>query len=562
MAEGGSNGEDSPSRSYLAVEKLMPKLIETCKESVRRLAERFSAEDMITPLQKTTAFEGHNDDGKAAVMIFSGVLRTIARKESAINSLIRILREEGFDDLASKLCEAVSTPQADSPNTPTGGIHPKNRLKKGASWHSGICKEASPPPDTEEPDSGIASRNPTGLQAQLVSNSEPQLHLHELVHGQIGQRKLLSASLGVLSRQPPKAESTHNSTSSDVNCVEEDGASYEPTLESTSPPPSATTSNNVQLVTPVQVNEPKSYDMEQHQAPVQVAEREPHPPTDVILVPDGDRILGEGDVTEEDLREDLQNMRQELQQMKAQGMQKEAENVVLQDKCTELEEKVEKTSEDLRIQKEHTTQVLKEKDEAINTWKQLYDEKVGEVEKLRSEIAVKEKKQDEMQQLHEKKINEIQDQHQNTVKKHEDKILSLEKELDETKQRKTDAEVQLAHAKEQLSKAELQKVQAELEAKENMHKLVLETMQLKVLLANTKTELAEERKTKSDRELVDQRRQSVQIEKKYQQKLQEKDGKIAELEKCQQQLQQQHSEIAELKRLLSQKSSDTDSSQN
>ena len=555
MAENYSNRDELSSKKLEAVEKLFDKLVDESKSRVRDLAGRFCDESIISPQQKEAALNEDGDNKKAASLIYSDVVRTVASNESAFDCMVGILRDEGLGDLSSKLLHEVMPPPPCIP----GHIAPGNsvsRLKKGASWHSGTSKNTSLSNGKAiECDSGIESRRQTGLQAQVAYSSEPLLHDQELVHEHISQPKLLSANPTTLSGSPQAHVSTTTSFTSDsaAKCEkkkseEENVANYQ-SVQSSNHASASThhsanaTGDSEQLVTPVQVLGPRLYDAVEHQSPVQVAEVR-RTQSDVIVLPEGERLLsGSASLaaSEDNLAESLRNMRQELQQIKAEGMQKEAENLHLQDKYKELEEKVEKTTEDLRIQKEQTEHALKEKEDAIVQWKRKYEEKEGEVAKLRSEIAEKEKEHDEILKKHKEEINELQNEHNKTVEDYKTKINLLENELKETKQKKADAEIELAHAKEQLSKAELQKVQVEFELNKAMHCLEMETMQLKVSLSQTKEELAKEQKAKTERELCDQRRQSVQIEQNYQQQLQNKDN-----------------EIVELKKLLSQKSSSSD----
>lgn len=67
-----------------------------------------------------------------------------------------------------------------------------------------------------------------------------------------------------------------------------------------------------------------------------------------------------------------------------------------------------------------------------------------------------------------------------------------------------------------------------------MHKLQMETMELKVALSNTKEELAKERQVKTELEFRDHRRQSDL-------QLQQKDSKIEELQKTVERLRSQTS---------------------
>ena len=553
MAENYSNRDELSSKKLEAVEKLFDKLVDESKSRVRDLAVRFFDEGIISPQQKEAALKEDGDNKKAASLIYSDVVRTVASNESAFDCMVGILRDEGLGDLSSKLLHEVMPPPPCIP----GHIAPGNsvsRLKRGASWHSGTSKSTLLSNGKAiECDSGVESGRQTGLQAQVAYSSEPLLHDQELVHEHISQPKLLSANPTTLSGSPQAHISTTTSFTSDSSAKyeksdEENVANYQ-SVQSSDHASASThhsanaTGDSEQLVTPVQVLGPRLYDVVEHQSPVQVAEI-CRSLSDVIVLPEGERLLsGSASLaaSEDDLAESLRNMRQELQQIKAEGMQKEAENLHLQDKCKELEEKVEKTTEDLRIQREQTEHALKEKEDAVVQWKQKYEEKEGEVAKLRSEIAEKEKEHDEILKKHKEEINELQNEHNKTVEDYRIKINLLENELKETKQKKADAEIELAHAKEQLSKAELQKVQVEFKLNKAMHRLEMETMQLKVSLSQTKEELAKEQKAKTERELCDQRRHSVQIEQNYQQQLQNKDN-----------------EIVELKRLLSQKSSSSD----
>ena len=540
--EGVSNGSEcaisTPSRRYRIVQRLLDRLVDETNERIERLADRFSQENVLSSLKKETALERCYDSESAAKLVFAGVLRTIARDDSAFDRLITILQEEGFEDLAGELSQkalsvcipATATPSDTLECSPPRMNDTNPKLKRGMSWHGYTSGGASPFPEAdgenEEPDSGIASRNNTGLRAQLSENSEP--HLPELINEHFGVPKLLSASLGALvesnrSRIHPPDRSLSNAN--------EQGSSIS---ESVYNNPDATHTErgttNQEVSTLIQVHEPRSHDVEEHQAPIQEHMSDSNPHTDVIILPEGDRLFSEStsiDVSDNDLVEKLRNMRLELQQMRAEGMQKNAENVVLQDKCKELEEKVEKMSKDLREQKEHTEQALKERDDAIRDWTQRYNEKAGEVERLRLEIAEKEKAKDKMEHQYKDEIKKLNAQHKQTIAEHKKIIKSLEKDLQETKQKKENAEIELAQAKQELCKAELQKVQEEMKVKDAMHVLRMEAMELKVALSSTKQELAEERQAKSERDLNDHRRQSVQLLLQ----LQDKDDTIEELKK-------------------------------
>ena len=535
--EGFGDGSECAKSKSEIVQNLLDRLVDKTRSHIRELANRFSEMDMLSTLKKETAFEECYDSENAAKMVFAGVLRTITRDETAFDRLVTILQEEGFENLASELSQkALSVPipaTTTPPDTPEGAPPSSGRakLKRGTSWHGYTSGGALPFPksvgENGEPDSGIASRNQTGLLANLSTNSDP--HFQERVQEHFAQPKLLSASLGTLvsSRIQPPSRS--------LNDTNEHNSSV-PTSLHENPPSIATQTmqdvTNQEFVTPIQAQEPRSYNTEEHQAPVQVDASDSHPCSDVMILPEGERLLPEStsiDTSEDDLAEKLQNMRLELQQMKAEEMQTNAKNVELHDRCRELEEKVEKTSEDLRLQKEHTEQTLKEKDDAIKEWKQRYDEKADEVEMLRLEIAEKEREQDEMMHKYEDKIVQLNAEHKQTLDEHNKRIHSLQEELKETKQKKAEAEIELERAKQELCKAEVRRMQEEIKVKDAMHKLTIETLNLRVALSDTKKELAEERQAKSEREFCDHRRQSVQ-------QLQDKDNKIEELQKTVQRL--------------------------
>lgn len=539
--EGRGSGFELLTVRAVAVQKLLGKLASEGKSRIRELSDRFVARRLLSSQQRRTALE-NADDQTVSKKVFADVLLAVSRDEAAFDALVEVLRDEGYEDLASDLLRSVISPSVTT-SSPVDHSTDKNsptRPQRGTSRPGNVSNGASPclkhGGSIVDNDSGIASRNQTGLLAQLSTSSLPPLQ-------ELTLHSVQSASSSSESSHVPSLPATTTSVPSNLENVA----------------PASSTGSDPQLVAPVQVQEPRSFDIEHHPAPIQVAMDEGNPPNDMIVVPDGDRLLSSNsltDLSDVDLAEDLRNMRQELQQMKAEGMQKDAENTVLQDRCKELQDKVEQTTVDLEIQRELRVSDLKEKEDVIKEWKQRYEDKAQEVEKLaqeveklRNEIAAKEREKDDIVKEHEETISELNNQHKKTVKNHTDRIQSLQKELNEMKERKNQAEIDLAKAEGEVCRAEMQKAQAEmLKAQEElrlnkaMHKLELETMELRAALSQTKETLARERKATCERELCNQRRHSVKIEKSFQQQLQNKDDEIKELKQT-------------VKRLVSQTSS-------
>ena len=528
------------STKCLAIQSILGRLVETTKHRVLELIERFSAESLITPSHKNLLLECSDSDKKTR-LLFYGVIDLVQCRESLFERLVSVLRDMGFDDLAGEL--QMASLRHVPPSLPR-------------------CLQ---PLDRVEADSGFVSRNQTGWQANLTNSTE-HIHVQALIHDQLlslERRQRFSNNSQVAARNDSEQEEppAHSEAVSDQNNIDVHSSFH---LTPGEP--------DVLLQPQLQVQEPRSYDddgdgEEQQHHPIQADSN--GLPSDVIVLPDGDRFISEGasnsttidDSLVESLTDRIHHMRQELRQKEAEGMQVQAEKLELEENCKELEEKVKRISGELKQQKKDTERVKKEKDDEIRDWRKRYKEKEDEVQNLVQEIAQMEREKEEMTKKHESQINELHAQHQKAEDenrsmeaKYQTRINSLEKDLEEANQKKEKAEIDLAYAREYIANLKLQREQDLSKMKDKTHALELQVRDLKeevwkkeVQLYKKDKELAEERQVNSENRLQSHRRESREIQQNLEHQIASRNAEVEKLQK-------------ELQRLRSQTSSSSNNS--
>ena len=512
---------------------MLDRLVDGTESRIRELIPRFVEENLLTSFQRE-AVVNSADTKLTTKVVFECVLRAIARDDSPFDRLIPILQDLGYGHLADELLRAAlpaslaSRPDQRNRAVPVSAPHED-------SSHSHTRTEAVY--HGPELDSGIATRNPTGRQ-EGIDDDVPDQVLDQLHISRSNSTSGYSIEAHSSSGEHSGVSMNHDQYSHTINdssihpLITNSNSStlYQPRLELHKP----------QLHPRLELHEPlvELHNEEQHEpsTPVQAAGN--NIPSDVIVLPNGERFMSEttaSNATIEDgiiqsLTDRIQNLRQELQQKGAEGMQKDAENLELQENCLKLEEEVKLTSDKLKQQKQETRRVEEEKDAEIKDWKKKCKDKENEVKCLTTQIARIEKEKKKMTAQHEAQIDELNAMHRKAeeenkekMAEYQSKITTLEKNLEETNQKKEKAEIDLAHAREQIANLKLEKEIELSKMKDERHALELkvkdldsEILKKELLLQSKDRELAQEKHAQERRQSLALQQQVETLQKEIQ----------------------------------------------